>query len=762
MIQSRIFFMNPLIYKESAPDYYAKTFSLSDYKHQVRCLTSRGSTFLCVDDRSGFKVVGWLDKIWQTVRGIFGFIDRTDRVLVKSEALKLLHYGKTKGYLQDDDVRSLLQKGLKGEDHRSTRLGKTVSKVIRSVLENGSVGAATSDLPTTLVDFHVKHSRHLNAGFGQHLLAAPEVPQLSDPQFFGATYLHLAKQTAQQHTPKTPLRSVIDSVHAYFTPPPSSEKRRRNARNAALEYYQRAQALGNVDKMFQKRFRDQFEIFVSHYFNIPPSEGWMESAQRAAGWNSPAGISSQDDTELHHVLELMRSLISIAYSQGDLHEVERFALFGLKYFPQDVQLISFKCLAQVKQNNYQQAPNHVHAMNKRAQQLDSVLKIESDPVVLKAVGIELKEIYLCIADIYDHLKDDVVNASVFLQKAWDLDTSDKSLEVRLFHALMVAAEKEHQKDQGVMGMLKSRFSKPQQNGLEYIHEASKFISAVKIEDLQRLISSFEKHAKYDKAIQFYEFGIQKWPEHKLKFTLSPQTYYEYGLMQRNNQKSVEAYHVFQKAHQLDPKNKRYIHELLKLSLLLAEENIQANRRGVGYHYLKDALKQNPSPAERQKIQKLLKAMATQCLSEAQDHLQKCLLPDGLADSLLFEERKQHKQACVESLGLTLKSYNEALLYDPTDACIHFDKASLLDFFDMHEESMLEAYECAVRYNPENYFYLMRLGEVLKEQHKEERGDHYQHLAMKKHPNHTFDYLHWFDDRFLANKTYAIDPHTFLS
>lgn len=87
-----------------------RDFNEDEYETVLNAIANKeeGSS-LMVEDNS-VKVVGTITKIWQTLKGWFGFENKTDPIKVNYELLKILRYGESHHYLQSEHITPLLEK----------------------------------------------------------------------------------------------------------------------------------------------------------------------------------------------------------------------------------------------------------------------------------------------------------------------------------------------------------------------------------------------------------------------------------------------------------------------------------------------------------------------------------------------------------------------------------------------------------------------------------------------------------------------------
>lgn len=122
-----------------------------------------GST-LMVDDNS-IKVVGNVMKVWQTIKGWFGFENKTDPIKVNYEMLKILRYGESHHYLQNENITPLLKK--LQQTLAKEKSYEKIATIIGEVLLDKSRDIATRDnaLDTEIRTYQTVHRNELNEPF---------------------------------------------------------------------------------------------------------------------------------------------------------------------------------------------------------------------------------------------------------------------------------------------------------------------------------------------------------------------------------------------------------------------------------------------------------------------------------------------------------------------------------------------------------------------------------------------------------------------
>lgn len=745
--------MTANVYKETRPDYYPKNPTLTACNNQIKCLASKAPRkYLYVDEKEGIKLVGLLAKIWQTIKGLFGFENRTDALLINSETLKLLHYCDTKGYLSDTEVQKSLKKVNTTITSKKVKsLGKTVGKVIKGISSKERT-LSSSGLREKLVAYHDKYRDDLPPSFWMRQMKEPVIA-INENTVFGSTYLQLANRAQYQRDSLTTFGSIVQSIKELFED--AAQDGALISEDEALKHYQFALSTSNDDETFQSSLRNQFKNFVTN--------SW-EGGSGGENW------STASETQKKTVYSITKSISSYAIKHKKENEAEDYAKFGLTYFPDALSLKTIKTEALVKQAKYDDAFKDVSSLEQRAEALELKVKCDDSDEKLKkkaaAKQKELYEIYVTLGEIYSHHEEkgwfsvsrDYAKASTYYLKAWQMDQSDPEVEAKLFNTLMVDAEKETRSLKGLWGKFTNWLGfTSDKKGKDLVEQASQYISEIKLDDLQRLITLLEQQKEYAKAIHFYEFGTKKWADADTELVLLPQTYLAMSRSLAEENKDVEAYETIAKAMKMDPNNKEIAMELFFFGRTLVIKYRDASDFKAAYYYCNQMLTYQLKPHQESQIREHLKKI---CETFAKESVENCLIPYGFRNHHSIKDWKAHKEKVAEHLKTALKWYDEAISHDPTNGQLHFDKAELLNFFEMKDADDFEEYKLAVQHAPKNYFYLVRLSEVYNERNDEEAYQKYQDLAVNTRQNIAFDYLHWFDDRFLKDKTYNIDPHTF--
>jgi hypothetical protein len=726
--------MNTYIYKESCADYFPKIPNVQECKNQIDSLTpSSFLEFPYVDEKKGVKLVGLLEKIWQMIRGFFGFTNYTNPVLVKSETLKLLHYGKFNGLLENEAVLKSIKNFKAAIESNQIKPGKSISTLVMDICDKSKI-LAIDDFRDKLTKYHEKHQADLRPGFWTRLFTSPPICKTSST-FFGNSHLQLAKQAEGLCLPSEE-EEYIDIMNEESI---DIMEQKNQAMNEVLKQYRFA--LSFEDDNLKNRISDQFREFLE--IQSKSENNWT--------------LISQDQKK--QILHLIRTLSSSSHKSLDESiKSEECASLGLRCFADDLPLRVTKYVAQVKQKKYDEVYKNCESLEKHAEELELSLKCLDleDKRSQKAHLSELKWIYETLGEVHSQYnpgwiwdRRDYSKASAYFYKAWQKDTADPAIEAKLFESLMSAAEKKSWWE-----YCKSKIGIPNQERKEFVKKACQYTSSIQIKDFQRIINLCEEQKQYDQAIYFYELGVKKSKD--VILTILPDSYYQEGLIKQQRGKLTDALENFEKAVKLDPYHHLYQNQLFQLAKRIGNNYLENEEFLAARHYFYQALNWQTSETEKREVQNTIRDI---CISCAQEKINKCLVP--LKDYDLFsKDWKKHKKTHKVHLAKALNWYNEAIDNDPTNGALYFDKAELMNYFEMKDKNYFEAYKLAVNHKPKNYFYLLRLSEIYNERNDQKNCLKYRELALKIRKGSTLDYLHWYDDRFQKNKIFNIDPHTF--
>jgi tetratricopeptide (TPR) repeat protein len=96
------------IYPQNRPDLYFQLLTESQYNEQLAILTNQPEeSYLGFDEEKGFIRFSSVGKIYETIKGLFGFGNQTDQTRIEAELLKFLYYGEARGFLTEERLTSL-------------------------------------------------------------------------------------------------------------------------------------------------------------------------------------------------------------------------------------------------------------------------------------------------------------------------------------------------------------------------------------------------------------------------------------------------------------------------------------------------------------------------------------------------------------------------------------------------------------------------------------------------------------------------------
>lgn len=198
------------LYLTSCGDWYSKEWDEESYKSQFLDVlkdVQSGQTLLISDGE--IKVVGTLAKIWQTVKGFFGFTNLTSVTRVNSEILKGLYYGVIRGWIPMDLTCLLASK-------QHYQLNLSIADFARAA-QDFSQGKTLEDqrfalntMQATILSYHKKNRNALAPSFWNRLCETAEITEEKDP-YFGDTWLALAKKQEKNDLAFLYLYNALDA-----------------------------------------------------------------------------------------------------------------------------------------------------------------------------------------------------------------------------------------------------------------------------------------------------------------------------------------------------------------------------------------------------------------------------------------------------------------------------------------------------------------------------------------------------------------------
>lgn len=229
-----------LLYPDTCGDYYPKTWDLTSYQKQLQVILNRqGGECLAVANHE-FTSVSVIRKIFEAVKGVFGFTDSTDKVLVNSALLKFLCKGEELGYINADVLQQLNDRKVSYPSYLTdTFVQRLIGLIsIRHLSrEPQEVGRQLQTMHATLIEYHQENGLLLRPGFWSRLIQRPclNPAGLVD---FGDSHLEMSKQVL---TTKQPSYSI------------------------ALDHLLRAHEVHNTSPQFQQKLWIHWKAFLDQY-----------------------------------------------------------------------------------------------------------------------------------------------------------------------------------------------------------------------------------------------------------------------------------------------------------------------------------------------------------------------------------------------------------------------------------------------------------------------------------------------------------------
>lgn len=344
-----------------------------------------------------------------------------------------------------------------------------------------------------------------------------------------------------------------------------------------------------------------------------------------------------------------------------------------------------------------------------------------------------------------------------LEKAAALNS--KLYSTLLFDTYLAAAQSEKQRNKLVRDT--NKIIEHYQKAFQHSHQKGDYL----IELLQLY---FDKK-RGDEAVALYlEIQHQPWAkELELPATILNQLAKK--LAERKDYEN--ALICFKEAYRLDTKHQKHKFDYFQFSLHFAKEmytNIQKREIEEDKFYIKQltdiANNLETCYAEGFEHVKKLKQPFQQQLTQVYEalaihYVQRSLLPRP-ASEMDKEEIEQHKELHQEDIEQAFEYYDIALLHQPENAALHFDKGILLDWLERYEEAFRE-FRLAVQHQTQNPFYHKLLGPLhfVLYSDSEENQKHQQLAEQCASPNFKHDYLLW-KSQFMSPANRNINPHSY--
>lgn len=151
------------------PSYESREYTQSEYSAVLSNMAKKETAIVNVDHSLAGTSISRIMKIWQSIKGWFGFENITDPIKVDYELLKFIRYGNDHNLLSDSSAKKLvedLQKKL-SEDNEHTEAAKVLDKIARL-----NSNEQTKALDKEIHEYHNAHKAHLHDAFWPSLFSS--------------------------------------------------------------------------------------------------------------------------------------------------------------------------------------------------------------------------------------------------------------------------------------------------------------------------------------------------------------------------------------------------------------------------------------------------------------------------------------------------------------------------------------------------------------------------------------------------------------
>lgn len=702
--------MSDYFYKESCPDYFCKDFSIEEYQNQIDTLNRPKRLKYLYVDSDGIKKVGIPEKIWESVRGFFGFENRTSVKRLNSKVLKLLYYGQVHGYMNDNAIQECIKKFKQTYESKKLKISQKIKLIVQELLDSiqEKRPCNLNKIRRSMIMYHKKHEEKLRPSLWYQWNQRPCIRPCTTKNF-GSTHLQIA--------------DLLDNEQA-------------------LRHFEWAHKIHNEKRQFQFSLQNKLKRCVS------------------VGWYEFSNLQKQK------IQKIFRGLSDLAYANQRYQNLEKINRFCLRYFPYVKEFQSFLCEALIRQSKFDEANTYVHALETKSKDLEAKLDhlMPEETEVQTKIQNNLCKVYEELGDFYSHDKTtylilrkqaDFNKASQYFMKALQLDGNDKELEAKAFDSLISMVIKENN---NFLNRFKSLLGYHNETLDDCVEKATKYISHLSVDEFIKFIKTLQELKKYDASVQFFDFALKKFPSEMKEnnFKLDADTHYQYGLQLKNDKKAKEAYEQFDRAFDLDTNHRGNKNQLYYLAKDLGDLDLKEKKYPSALRYFEKAYKCNSTDKEvKEKIRDI-------SVYFAELYLAKCELKNSKLIKEEFENKFiKHKEEHKEDLKLAIQWYDKAIEVDPDNARLHFDKAGVLIFFDIDVDKCFEEYHLAVKLPCKNPFYLLRLASTYSiKKHNDGKYKEYRDKALNCATEGIgLRYIHYEDERFEKNKIYNINPHS---
>ncbi|MCE2983650.1 MAG: hypothetical protein LW832_08810 [Parachlamydia sp.] len=132
-----------------------------------------------------------MEKVVETVKGLLGFNDRTDKTRLDAEWMKFIYYGEVRGYLTDAALRKMRERIYYHAHPPSPSVAKLFRKVQRQHLT--PVAQRLAHMQHVITTYHTENQKWLRPNFWSRMGHKP--PPLAPLNHYGDTLLDLSSLT---------------------------------------------------------------------------------------------------------------------------------------------------------------------------------------------------------------------------------------------------------------------------------------------------------------------------------------------------------------------------------------------------------------------------------------------------------------------------------------------------------------------------------------------------------------------------------------
>jgi|GEM_PF-4414891 len=345
-----------------------------------------------------------------------------------------------------------------------------------------------------------------------------------------------------------------------------------------------------------------------------------------------------------------------------------------------------------------------------------------------------------------------------LERAVSLDPAHYSS--CLFELYLTAAEEEKQRNRLFRDT--NKIMRYYQKAFQTLHQKGEYLA--------ELLELYIKTKRYDDAIKlYYDIQEQPWSE---QLVLSAWGLNALGKKLFEQEDSEAALNCLEKAYKREPENKNDRQDYFEYSLRLAQKNLESIQQSTAEDGNDDIERLLIIAQDLEKCWEVgfdqlerLKPPFQEVLADVYHSLaacfvQRCLLPRP-AKQMDKQEVREHQQLHEADVQKALAYYDRALIYQPENATLHFDKGVLLEWMIEYEEAIKE-FECAVKYQPHNPFYHRVLAPLyFAVQCDLEKEQRHRELSRKcAPPRFAEDYTVWANALMCPGEKTQIDPHAY--